>query len=322
MYPLINPPNRVLQLDGKLLDNEIFSSLSQRIHAAFGSSSLPVKVQRFATDHADELDLALKLALFKVTVWDKSTTYGLALQNLRLTDGTGSTVSKLRRLLLLVTILTRYLYGKFESLAYRDEPVATKLIPNLQKVYSVLNLANFVAFLVRGRYSTLTNRLLGLTYAPLSNRQVSIASNPETISYEFQDRQLVWNTLTEFLAFTLPMISMPNLVRNLKRLLRIRPKSSDDTGMLKFLPECCCPICYQTAQNKSPNVSVEDNLVTNPYITSCGHIYCYYCISNKLDEYYEYNHTNRAPSYDGSQWLCLRCAKPVAYCRPYDGEIS
>jgi len=48
--------------------------------------------------------------------------------------------------------------------------------------------------------------------------------------------------------------------------------------------------------------------IHNPYITSCGHVYCYYCISERMmraaDE-------RTGVGAGGRQWECLRCAEGV-----------
>ena len=42
-----------------------------------------------------------------------------------------------------------------------------------------------------------------------------------------------------------------------------------------------------------------------PYVASCGHVYCYYCLSEKVIRTYE----------DGDDaWECLRCTEPVREC--------
>lgn len=92
-------------------------------------------------------------------------------------------------------------------------------------------------------------------------------------------------------------------------------------GPYDGLPEDECAICHENAgfkvdlssrvrgnpttdhtasvhtDNESPIYSI-----LTPYRTSCGHVYCYVCISDRL---------LRAVD-DGTQsWPCLRCAEPV-----------
>lgn len=48
--------------------------------------------------------------------------------------------------------------------------------------------------------------------------------------------------------------------------------------------------------------------IHNPYVTSCGHVYCYYCVSEQVmraaDE-------RTGVGAGGRQWECLRCAAGV-----------
>lgn len=43
--------------------------------------------------------------------------------------------------------------------------------------------------------------------------------------------------------------------------------------------------------------------ISTPYITSCGHIYCYYCVAERM--------LRIADDGDGTGWECLRCNQPV-----------
>lgn len=45
--------------------------------------------------------------------------------------------------------------------------------------------------------------------------------------------------------------------------------------------------------------------VTTPYQTSCGHTYCYYCISERVI---------RAVDDGEDGWECLRCAEVIRSC--------
>jgi peroxin-2 len=103
----------------------------------------------------------------------------------------------------------------------------------------------------------------------------------------------------------------------------------DDDGLQKaahgkfaHLPEDECAICYENATT-TLNI-VEDiqtqstsdthptsaarkdepptHPLTTPYHASCGHIYCYTCVAEKL---------LRAADEGGGPWECLRCGMPV-----------
>lgn len=95
-------------------------------------------------------------------------------------------------------------------------------------------------------------------------------------------------------------------------------------GVLHFLPERTCPICYEDqnpasteAELLGANTSAGGGVigsattdVVNPYETvSCGCIYCFVCIATKLE------------GEEGSGWTCLRCGEVVYKCRPWNGDI-
>jgi peroxin-2 len=103
-------------------------------------------------------------------------------------------------------------------------------------------------------------------------------------------------------------------------------------GKFAHLPEDECAICYENASTTT-TTTLEDigdathvraahsqlrsssdsrptardgrpptHPLTTPYRTSCGHIYCYTCVAEKM---------LRAADEAGGPWECLRCGKPV-----------
>lgn len=227
-----SPPlriQRVSQLDAELLDAELTSMLLEPVKAALRNIRITLP-----TTMEPELLLALRLALYKFSIWDRGATYGAMLQNLRYRNewahsgGLQSTSkdARLWRIQLILyptlTILLPYLHTKIErqmsSMSFSDLPsndirrTLSLGLDRAQRVYSALTLANFLAFLSDGRYRTLTDRMLGmrLTYAQRTmNRNVS---------FEFLNRQLVWHAFTEFLLFLLPLIRPKKLIKTFMRL--------------------------------------------------------------------------------------------------------
>ncbi|AOA64178.1 Peroxin and E3 ubiquitin ligase [Komagataella phaffii CBS 7435] len=362
LIPLANPANRVLQLDAKLLDNEISDMLYRQLSGAFNSNRLPSWLGRIHSNYASELKLLLELLIFKVTVWNKHSSYGLTLQNLVMYDGgvhnkkfRSKQQSELRvtkKILLLSSVLLGYFVKKIQSYVYSFEDydletdgedlstlerirlktikLLKSQISTLEKAHSVLSLVNFVTFLVSGSFPDLTTRILNIRFKPLVTTQVAFASNPETISYEFQNRQLVWNTLTEFIVFILPALSVPKFTKSLvSSITGTSPKSSqvtdEDLKVFSSLPERVCAICFQNSQNSDSgaqnDISLNDTLVTNPYETTCGHIYCYVCILSKLQIFKEEG-KNLPKSDPNKYWHCLRCNEPASWCRVYTGDVE
>ena len=411
---LVNPPNRVLQIDAKNLDNEIDEIINKSISNLFNdklsinSINLPNFLANLNNKYLNEFKLLVKLLIFKLTIWDKNSSYGLILQNLIYCDNKhinnnnklkNNELSKFKKILLLSTVVLGYAFNKLESVIYslddedddeneydedefEDEEtefnekknINTKqltiwkkkiikkslvilkiILPKLTNIFKVLSFSNFIVFLINGRYPNLINRIFRLRYKPINSMDVSFASNPETISFEFQNRQLIWNTLTEFLVYILPIISLPKLKRNLNNFMHKSLGSSADSGdaetgndslknTYKFLPERVCAICYEnnvlkdTFTNVSSttaagggntmgstatsiaNISMDDNLITNPYETNCGHLYCYFCIVSKLEIQNELN--QGTDSKDKTYWNCLRCNEMVEWCKVYDGDCN
>ncbi|GAV26608.1 hypothetical protein PMKS-000062 [Pichia membranifaciens] len=360
-----NPKNRVLQLDGYLLDGQIISIFQTQLTEAFGDTSLPVKFQRIGSRHGNDLVFLVKLLLFKLFVWDKSSSYGLILQNLKLFDNEQSgKLSRLGKLTILVHLLASYLINKLISYSYSDDaselgatnPLLSSLLqrftnylPIIEAGSSFLEVANRVVFFALGDYTMLYYRLFGIRHERLNTSGTSFASNPQSINYEFQDRQLIWNAFTEFIT-NVSDVKMPRIVqrawrkalhrvmkkkkKNIEAVMAIDGVSVNDESsesMFRFLPERCCAICYADDTNLSK--SVDEHLITNPFVTSCGHIYCYFCLMRVMEkarnsvDYDDEDDDNDQVKDDsdieeGVKWRCLRCSQKVSWSKIYSEKMD
>lgn len=291
-------PQRVGQLDASALDSELYDLLKTRLLDSFTFFG-----QKFRDSYEPELHLLLKLALFKVTVWDHSTTYGAKLQNLVfLQSKSRSPITKVQKLLYCLLVvggsygsdkINQYLttYASFGDEGHVG--LLRKITDRLNTLSSGVSVVNFLLFLYSGKYSTFILRLLRIDLAPTSkvlNRQPNL---------EFQNRQLVWNALTEFLIFVLPLIDIVKLRKKISRRLMGTTDASNSSGLLSFLPEKTCAICYQQAMTSAAHTDI-----TNPYAGECGHIYCYICIKTSLAD-------------DGDGFNCLRCNALIKTANPY-----
>ncbi|ODV97716.1 hypothetical protein PACTADRAFT_31152 [Pachysolen tannophilus NRRL Y-2460] len=141
---MINPKNRVSQLDSRLLDNELFELLYQTLIDCFNVKNLPKRISDLKVKNNDELKLILKLILFKLTIYDKNSSYGLILSRLVMADAdTNKNHNKLslkKKYILLSLLVGEYLFKKLESLIYRDDfqeqdtDVTNDKISRLQKL--------------------------------------------------------------------------------------------------------------------------------------------------------------------------------------------
>lgn len=319
------PNVRVHQLDASLLDAELVDLLKNQLFKGFTNFH-----PEFRDKWESELVLALKVILFKLTVWDHAITYGGKLQNLKFIDSRHSSKLQIQPSVVqklgygIMVVGGGYLWSKIEGylLARSEDDVATdgtsvrgasaargalKIANFASLLYSAATLGNFVAFLYTGRYATVIMRLLRIRLVP------SQRTSSRQVSYEFQNRQLVWNAFTEFLIFILPLLQLPKLKRRIERKLqsmnvtRVGNVEEASEGELAHLPQKTCAICFrdEEEQEGGGGASHYSTDVTNPYQADCGHVYCYVCLVTKLAQG------------DGDGWNCYRCANQVHKMKPW-----
>ncbi|GAA5888837.1 hypothetical protein JCM6882_002872 [Rhodosporidiobolus microsporus] len=161
---------------------------------------------------------------------------------------------------------------------------AWELLGVAEKLGSLAGLLNFLIFLHNGKFRTLIDRVLKmrLVYARR-------AFTPN-VSFEYLNRQLVWEAFTEFLLFILPLINLhrfrlritkaissraskstalrtlasalPNPVASSLGLSSLalssssssgKPSAANDkpSGPLAFLPPTTCPVCFSLSGQPS-----------------------------------------------------------------------
>lgn len=187
----------------------------------------------------------------------------------------------------IITILLPYVYAKgrvymgehhFDQAPRESaEFVVYSLSQHWQRVWNLVSLVNFGLFLWNGKYRTLTDRMLGmrLTYA---NRALH-----RNVSFEFLNRQLVWNAFTEFLLFLLPFIKPQKLLRRAAQIpthpavlgavygalpqgishrlglhkdaedgkVRMHRTKRASVGRYWYIPDECCPLCFERLEREA-----------------------------------------------------------------------
>jgi peroxin-2 len=333
------PAFRVGQVDAELLDEELLQLLKGQV-----GDGLKYFGAHLSDDWGAEIQLFLRAALFKLSIWDHDASYGATLQGLKYTDARhkgailkSPTVWQ-KVIYGVVTVGGRYVWKRWEDWlvdqegGYEEPSARVRMLSRvsgmLATTHSVAAFASFLVFLVNGRYRTLLDRVLRMRLAPPSS-QVS-----REVSFEYLNRQLVWHAFTEFLLFLLPLVGIGRWRRWLSRAWR-KTKSmvrnegeevneDEHTGELAFLPERTCAICYQS---QNPTSASESELVavtsvaggvigsaqtdiTNPYeCIPCGCIYCFVCLATRIE------------AEEGEGWVCLRCGELVKECKPWSGDV-
>ncbi|EJD53689.1 hypothetical protein AURDEDRAFT_80238 [Auricularia subglabra TFB-10046 SS5] len=330
--PVAASVQRVGQLDADQLDQDLVLMLKEPFAKALGllNSALSFKIE-------PELVLIIHAILYKYSVWDTGATHGARLQGLRFappkkTDGKALTPSRLLRRTVyahaFLTVVLPYLHTRARTLAlsrsWPDAPLTHyrrrlwDVMTLAETAHGALALAGFCVFLRNGRYRTLVDRILGLRLVPI--QQITSRS----VSYEFMNRQMVWHAFTEFLLFLLPLVNMRILRRRLmaltsrlslasilpakvrQRLSLATPTSSTfRTAKYADLREDQCAICVESASFNITDLArpeQQDHRIHTPYIASCGHVYCYFCLAQSL---------LRAADDGECGWECLRCGELV-----------
>ncbi|KAF2465341.1 uncharacterized protein BDR25DRAFT_306772 [Lindgomyces ingoldianus] len=285
------PEFRVGQVDAELLDEELLELLK-----AQAGEGLKYFGSHLADAWGAEILLALRLILFKLSIWNNNASYGAHLQGLRYTDARSKSSARpppkpwQKAAYGIITIGGRYGWTKWEEylLATSEDytvpqshalKLAGRITEYINSAHDMASLASFLVFLLNGRYRTLTDRLLRLRLTPTSH------STSREVSFEYLNRQLVWHAFTEFLLFLLPLVGISRWRRTLGRTWRklkasilsllgrgspssgpTGPSDPSDpsadtaypTGELSFLPERTCAICYR---DQNPTAATEQDII-------------------------------------------------------------
>ncbi|KAG8967249.1 peroxisome assembly protein (Peroxin-2) [Tulasnella sp. 419] len=335
-------PVRVGQLDAELLDQDLVTLLKEPIKNALSlmKSSWPAQFDL-------EITVIIQALIYKFSIWDSGASYGAKLQDLRFKrprfiPGNSYAPSGLRRDILLLhatlTVLVPYLQARLQakglSESWPDAPrsdwrrQAWEFLTRVERLRDTLGLMGLIVFFVDARYRTIPERLLGLRLIP-ARRVVS-----RNVNYEFMNRQMVWHAFTEFLLFMLPLINMKKLRRKLDRAVKsiswrfsVQLKESQNSsteskkrGPYAMLPEGSCAICasssgHSMSEDAQDSSSTGDSIplfpINIPYVTSCDHTYCYYCLADVM---------LRAADDEEPGWECLRCLSSVTEARRVEVE--
>ena len=281
---------RVSQIDAGRLDVELTSLLREQFLRIF-SRVQPGAVARAAP----ELNLGLDALVFYFTVWSHRPTPGMELMNLRYRDERrvrsgksgmeGERLTTSQRLAAFAALAGgRYAWAKLARAAsvgrWADEETHTakhrawRLMQFAELAHGAASLANFLAFLRDGKFRSPWERAARarLVYAAPDAARI--------VSFEYLNRQLVWQELSELALFVLPIVSAhANRWREAARggrsaggggadeAARPSPRPSDASiaGVSSVPRTAACVACA-----RSP--------VTNPFVLEpCCHVVCYYC---------------------------------------------
>jgi len=277
--------HRVMQMDSVEIEKQVFALLVDQI-----AKGIPEIFRKYEP----ELVMLLRLITFRFSVWKSGMTYGASLLGLVYRDerkhwdhpdGPHAELTVAQRLgWAFGHIILKYIHDRLQRISiqqrWADLPEDNlkkrvwKLMEFTEKWMDILTFLNFVVFLRNGKYYHLVDRLICARLVYVQKRM-----NPPH-DMEFLNRQVVWQTFTEFVLFFMSIVSFQSLTSRLSKLLPLKRSKENE------LPPHMCAICNSTT-------------ISTPHITNCGHTYCYYCIKSNMmsDAYY----------------ACPRCRKQVEY---------
>lgn len=190
------PEFRVGQVDAELLDEELLELLKGQVGEGlkyFGS--------HITDTYTPEILLALRLILFKLSIWNNNASYGAHLQGLRYTDARSNAPNRpppkpwQKVAYGILTVGGRYAWTKWEEylLSASEDytrpqsptlQLASRITEQLNSLHDIASLTSFLVFLVNGRYRTVTDRILRLRLTPTSH------STSREVSFEYLNPQL------------------------------------------------------------------------------------------------------------------------------------
>ncbi|KAG4124943.1 hypothetical protein ERO13_D10G068700v2 [Gossypium hirsutum] len=271
--------SRVNQFDAARLDIELSAMLKEQLVKVFSLMKPGMLFQ-----YEPELDAFLEFLIWRFSIWVDKPTPGIALMNLRYTDE--------RAVALRGKVGGQYIWARLQSFsAFRrwgdseQRPLARRawgLMQRIEGLFKAASFGNLLIFLYTGRYRNLIERSLQarLVYeSPNMNRAVS---------FEYMNRQLVWNEFSEMLLLLLPLLNSSTVKSFLHPFSKDKSSSSKEDDSI-------CPICWA-----SP---------TLVYLAlPCRHRYCYYCLRTRCAAF---------PSFQ-----CSRCSKPVVAMQRHGSDVE
>ncbi|KAL4481807.1 hypothetical protein ABPG74_007896 [Tetrahymena malaccensis] len=269
---------RINQLEAMKIDQECSNLLKDGLVKAFQYFN-PQTVNKYIP----EFNLIVDFIYFRETVNKNNNLPGNQLQNVKYTASdlleNGNLSNKRKIIFFLVKVVGTYAINKLHNLITlrnisnngndQEESKFYKILKKIldigEKIYKVLNLANFVSFLINGKYRSIEERICGIQMSYI---------NPQVVRYldfELINRTIVWGIISDFVKFALPLANNMRLfkmVSNLFMFTTFLGSISNDAS--QDIADIKCGVC-------------EDSQITMPrQINNCKHVFCYYCITSYL----------------------------------------
>jgi peroxin-2 len=185
--------------------------------------------------------------------------------------------------------------GWSESPENSIKNIVWRLWTRFEQISHIINLVNFLMFIWNGHYRSLTDRVLKLRMRP-----IQAGNLVRQLDLEYVNRVHIWEAFAIFADSLIPFVPFHFFRRQYTALMG---KISTDGEKYKDLPRYLCAFCVDKERDVSKH---SQSLITLPYISQCGHIACYYCLSRAKQ--------------DADQ--CPRCSAKITAISIYCGDLE
>lgn len=259
--------------------------------------------QWIISSYTAELQLLLDFLFFRFTVSNDVITPGNTLQNLNFKFRS----PKHKALLMVFTVFLPYVVTKLnerissnnwndvrtanQSRMHKLKYYFARLVSLLNNLFKLASLANLLMFFVTHTKRSVPERVLSIDLERID------ASQRRYVDFTYINRLIVWNALGQALSSLLPFLD----VSKIKGMFQMSQKLTEFITLDEkdINSDSWCAICGSTQ-------------ICMPYrAKECQHIYCYYCVTAKIQE--------REEEEDGQddQWKCVKCGSQVTLIEPY-----
>lgn len=255
--------DRVHQLDSVHLQDELVDTFVKQMadcckYCFYGTLS------RFRP----ELKAAVNILLLHQSLLRQNATFPQAMLGLRYSGGRKRII-----VYIVLYVLSRWysdrqplIYQLLSTVANLNSGTLAKAGKWLDVCLKAFSIVNFLTFLLQGRYSTVLERVVGMTVSLSRPKQF------QAPSYEFTNQELLWHGFTEFVMCVLPFVNLVAVKNWFNQLM-----------VSEYVPEAMRRRVQDVERGVSTCAECGD-LPTMPHSAeTCRHVFCYYCISaNKM----------------------------------------
>jgi peroxin-2 len=147
----------------------------------------------------------------------------------------------------------------------------------LKLLYKLINLINYLIFLINGDYLFIWLRIFKLK-SYYTNKIMFINNEDKQLNNRITERELLWHSYFQLIKFLNKIFNLKQLLNKLNRKTKLKSNqliNANDNGSNNK-----CSIC-----NDSLKIPCKSSSKT---ISNCTHLFCYYCIKSylNLNDYY------------------------------------